>query len=135
MHDGIRIDVFEPVIPQFQFVVAQQRIRLNSGVGSGAGVILESAQRQFRGLHAAADHRPALQNQTAIAGFRQVGGCDQAVVPGASNDNVEAICLGCLLRPGEGGKSEGRDRGTLDEVASCYRAHRITTPPPARRGL
>ena len=93
MHDRIGKNVLQPVFAEPQFVVAQHRVVLNQHVRRRARVMFESAQRQLRGLDAAADDRPAFQHQAAITRLCQVGGGDQAIVAGAGNDNVESIFL------------------------------------------
>ena len=84
---------------------------------------LNPAQRQFRGLDAAADDRPALQHQTAVAGFCQVGGRDQTVVPGAGNDNVESIALSGLLLESEGLTARGAIAAPFTKSAPRHFAH------------
>src|SRR5687768_1114093 len=53
--------------------------------------MLESGERQLLGHAIAADRLAMLQDEAAVAGPRKVGGGDQAVVPGAGDDNIEAI--------------------------------------------
>jgi hypothetical protein len=57
----------------------------------GTGIVPETGQRQFFGDAVATDHRAALQYQAPQARLGQIGGCDQAVVSSAGDDDVEAI--------------------------------------------
>src|SRR3954447_22988247 len=53
--------------------------------------MLEARQRELLGDAIATDDRPAFQHQAAVAGLRQIGRGDQAVVASARNDDIKAI--------------------------------------------
>ena len=89
MHHDFGMNVFEAVLAEPELVVAQHRRILDHHMRGPARVVLEARQRQFLGDAIAADHRPAFQHQAAVAGLRQIGRRDQAVVPGAGDDDIE----------------------------------------------
>jgi len=91
VHHDLRMDVFESVVAEPEFVVAQHRTILDHDVSRSARVVLEAGKRQFLRHAIAAHHRPSLQHQAAVAGLGQIGGGDQAVVPGTRDDDIESI--------------------------------------------
>ena len=95
--DRIGINVFEAVVPELDLVVAQNRVSVNSVVRRRANVMRESAQSQVRGLHSAANGRPAFEHQAPIPCFRQVSSRNQTVVPGTRHHDIE-IALPSHLR-------------------------------------
>lgn len=60
--------------------------------------MMESAERELRCLDAAPDQGPAFEDQATITGFGEVGGGNQAVVPSASDDNIEGLRQGMIRR-------------------------------------
>ena len=54
-------------------------------------VVAEAGQRQLLGDDVAAGDTPPFQHQATIASFREIRGGDQAVVPGASDDDIELV--------------------------------------------
>src|SRR5439155_9819543 len=79
----------EAILREFQFIIAQNWIPVDSVVRRRANIMRESAQRQLRGLDAAAHDRPPLEHQAAIARFRQIRSRNQAIVPGPSHHDIE----------------------------------------------
>ena len=82
VHHDLGMDVFEAVVAEPELVVAQHRAVLDHDMRGAARIVLEAGQRQFLGDAIAADHRAAFQHQAAVAGLGEIGGGDQAVVPG-----------------------------------------------------
>jgi hypothetical protein len=54
-------------------------------------VVAVPGQGQFLGDAAATRDRSAFQHETAKSGLGEIGGGDQAVVPGTGHDDVETI--------------------------------------------
>jgi hypothetical protein len=91
MHDDLGMNVFEAVVGEPELVVAQHRAVLDHDVRRAARVVLKPRQRQLLGDAIATDHRPTFQHQATIAGFGEISGRDQGVVPGTRNDDIETI--------------------------------------------
>src|SRR5713226_1780009 len=91
MKNRVGIDVLETIIAELEFVVAQDRVSMDSVVRRRTNVVCKSAQSQVRGLHSAADGRPAFQHQAAIACLSQIRCRDQAVVSRARHHDIETF--------------------------------------------
>jgi hypothetical protein len=82
-------EVLEAVVAQeAELVVEQQRVRLDERVAGRARVDLVAGQQQLLGGGAAAGDRPRVEHEALVAGLREIGGGDQAVVPSARDDHV-----------------------------------------------
>ena len=91
VHHDLGMNVFQSVVAEPELVVAQHRAILDHDMGRSARVVLEARKRQLLRDAIAAHDRPALQHQTAIARLGEIGGGDQAVVPGTRDDDIEPI--------------------------------------------
>ena len=89
VHHDLGMNVFQSVLSEPELVVAQHRAVLDHDMGRSARVVLEARKRQLLRDAIAAHNRPALQHQTAIARLGEIGGGDQAVVPGTRDDDIE----------------------------------------------
>ena len=91
--DGrIGVDVAQAVLGQPQLVVPDDRVGLDQHVRAGAGVVPEARQRELLGHGVAADVRLLLEDDDLEPGRGEVGRPDQAVVAGADDDDVRAVC-------------------------------------------
>src|SRR5207247_9299317 len=73
---------------QPELVVAQHRIRLDEGVAGGARVEQVAGKRQLLGRRSAAGNRPRVEDDDLVAGLREIGAGDEAVVAAARDDDV-----------------------------------------------
>ena len=91
VHHDLGMNVFQSIVTEPELVVAQHRAILDHDMGRSARVVLEARKRQLLRHAITAHDRPALQHQTAIARLGEIGGGDQAVVPGTRDDDIEPI--------------------------------------------
>ena len=127
----IRLDVLDPVIAnQVELIVAHDRVGLNAAMRGRARIVFESGQRDLFRFHSAADLWAILQDENTIARLGQVSRRDQAVVPGAGNDDIEFIGRGRLRHQTEGRKRKWRERcRAFRESTPCHFGHKIFPPP------
>ena len=89
VRERVRVQVLEPVAAeQPELVVDQQRVGLDQRVAGRARVDRVARAEQLLGCGAAARDVPRVEHQHLVAGDRQVGGGDQAVVAGAGDDDL-----------------------------------------------
>jgi hypothetical protein len=84
--DRIRMEVLESVVLEAE--LADRRARLDQVVRGRARVVQEARKSELLGRGVAADDRPLLEHEHLEARQREVGGGDEAVVPGACDDDV-----------------------------------------------
>src|SRR5712692_2606488 len=87
----IRINIFQSIIVQFEFIVAQGRAALDQHMRGRASIVFKSGKGKLFGQRVATDKRTAFENQAFEPGLRQIRGSDEAVVPGTGNNNVVPI--------------------------------------------
>ena len=99
-HGRVGVHVPQPVRGrQPQLVVPDHRVALDQHVRAGAGVVPEARQGQLLGDGVAADDRLLLEDDDLEPGGGEVGRADQAVVPGADDDDVGAAAHAARTRP------------------------------------
>ena len=85
----IRIDIGEPVLlDQAQLVEPDERVHLDERVAGGAGVHPHAVDQHLLGGGTTARDRAGIDDGALVAGLGEVGGSDEAVVPGPGNDDV-----------------------------------------------
>jgi hypothetical protein len=92
--DGRRVGVYvlqSPLRGESELVVDQQRVGLDQYVRGRAGVVRESRQRELLGHGVATGQWTCLQDDDAQPRLGEVAGADEAVVPGADDDDVRLI--------------------------------------------
>src|SRR5689334_5016101 len=84
-----------------------------------AQVFFEAGQTNLGRLTAASNRRTAFDYQNLVAGFRHVGGADQAVVARSGHDDIEALGGSSRLGDAMLRERERRNRGRSDETAAA----------------
>src|SRR6185437_6485503 len=123
VEDGIGRYVLQAVVAQVKFVVLEQRIGLDATVGGGADVVVKTAQSELGGLDAPAYQRPAFEHQATVARLSQVGGGNQAVVAGASHNDIEAFGGSALGMQGKRAERQRRQGRAFHKTAPGNGAH------------
>ena len=87
VHDGIRVEVLEPVVLR-EAELLDRRARLDQVVGGRARVVVEAGERELLGRGVAADDRPRLEDEHLETRLGEIGGRDEAVVARPGDDDV-----------------------------------------------